>query len=115
MKKNFIFRNPGQTTSRIKPSKVINNEFREIDDIFPGTVSLSVSQQIKKIIFHLKEKKQNHDHNCESIKSWIVCVPSTNVTTLGKSLKKILLSPPPKIPPSILLETPKASALSKFT
>lgn len=57
MKRTFVFRNPGQTTSRIEPSKVINNEFRETDEISPDIVSVYVSQQIKKIIFHLREKK----------------------------------------------------------
>lgn len=48
LKRKFIHRNPGQTTNRIEPSQVINNEFRERDEVFPGTVSMYISQQIKK-------------------------------------------------------------------
>lgn len=57
LKRTFVCRNPSQTTSRIEPSKVINHEFRETDEISPDIVSMYVSQQIKKNNFPFEGKK----------------------------------------------------------
>lgn len=57
LERTFIFRNPGQTTSKIESSKVINNEFREIDDILPDFSQHVCFTTNQKIIFHLRKIK----------------------------------------------------------
>jgi hypothetical protein len=58
LKGKVICLNRGQTISRIEPSKVINHEFENLDEMFPGTVQHICFTTNQKIIFHFEKQPQ---------------------------------------------------------